>query len=368
VNYTAADLPQQLRAPSVQPSNAINLARIARSGASTSQVSPGDLLDVTIGSGIDEEKPEPVQIRVSSDGTALVPLVGPVAVSGMEPFQAEQQMAAAAVQRGVYRQPYVTVTVAEHAVNRVTVLGAVTKPGAYNLPRGASDLVNALGAAGGFTEEAGTDVEVLHQCPASYLAAHSAEATPPAPGEVALASYDAPASADAPGTAPAADEQRTGLRRSPSLRHSGRTQTIRIDLAQAGQADDANCALGDRDVVMVLPKQKRFIHVTGLVNKPNEFEIPRDQNIRLLDAIAMAGGASSPVADKTYVIRQWEGMPEPAIIEASISKAKHDGKENLVLTAGDLVSVETTVTTTVVDTMKTFFRVAVGWSGNIATF
>ena len=119
---------------------------------------------------------------------------------------------------------------------------------------------------------------------------------------------------------------------------------------------------------MVLPKKKRFIHVTGLVNKPNQFEIPRDQNIHVLDAIAMAGGKSSPVADKVLVIRQWEDMPQPAVIEVSIAKAKHNGDENLLLAPGDLVTVESTVTTAVVDTARNFFRVAIGLSGNLATF
>jgi hypothetical protein len=61
-------------------------------------------------------------------------------------------------------------------------------------------------------------------------------------------------------------------------------------------------------------------------------------------------------------------MPQPAVIEVSIGKAKRSGDENLLLAPGDLVSVESTAVTAFVDTAKNFFRVAVGLSGNLATF
>jgi len=119
---------------------------------------------------------------------------------------------------------------------------------------------------------------------------------------------------------------------------------------------------------MVLPQEKRFIHVTGLVHKADQFELPRDQDVRLLDAVAMAGGVSSPVADKAFVIRRLPDMPEPAMIQVSLRKAKRDGNENLRLAPGDLVSVETTVATAVVDTATNLFRMTLGVGSNLATF
>ena len=104
------------------------------------------------------------------------------------------------------------------------------------------------------------------------------------------------------------------------------------------------------------------------MNKPDQFKIPRNQDVHVLDAIAMAGGIKSPVADKVYVIRRLKDMPEPAVIQVSIAKAKRDGNENLRLTSGDLVSVETTPMTHFVDTLTTFFRISAGVGGNFATF
>ena len=82
----------------------------------------------------------------------------------------------------------------------------------------------------------------------------------------------------------------------------------------------------------------------------------------------MAGGVKSPLADKVFVIRQFPDMPEPAVIRVSIASAKRNGDQNLRLASGDLVSVEATPATMIVDTATNFFRVAIGLSGNIVTF
>jgi polysaccharide export outer membrane protein len=119
---------------------------------------------------------------------------------------------------------------------------------------------------------------------------------------------------------------------------------------------------------MVRPQEKRVIHVAGLVNTPNQFELPPDQDVRVLDAVAMAGGLKSPVADKIYIIRQMEEMSEPAVIEVSISRAKKNGNENLRLASGDLISVESTVMTNSVEALSTFFRVGLSLGGNVLAF
>ena len=45
-------------------------------------------------------------------------------------------------------------------VDRVTVVGAVKKPGVYEIPRGSSDLLAAIVTAGGLADDAGTEVEI----------------------------------------------------------------------------------------------------------------------------------------------------------------------------------------------------------------
>jgi polysaccharide export outer membrane protein len=363
-------LPQPLRVPPAPASNGINLAQMNGGGTGTSQIAAGDLVEITIVSGTADEEAQPTPARVSNDGTVMVPLIGAVGVSGLEPFAAEQQIAAAAVARGIFRQPYVTLRITEQAVNRVTVMGAVASPGVVELPRGSSDVLSALAAAGGLSEEASTQVDVLRQSGPSFVAGdpRGQPSNSAGPDGVRLASYTSPDGAPAmPGLFPPPTD--AGLPEVAAQNWPQQSpETTRIDLAQADRPAGENFQLGDRDVVMVLPKEKRVIHVTGLVHKPDQFEIPSDKDVRVLDAIAMAGGLKSPLADKVFVIRQFPDMPKPAVIRLSIASAKRNGDENLRLAPGDLVSVEATVATVVLDTATNFFRVAVGLSGNVMTF
>lgn len=348
--YKAASLPPRLDVPPMRQSNDINLAQLAGAGAGTSEIAPGDLIELTVASGSSAENPAPTRARVVQDGTVLVPLVGPVQVSGLEPYAAEQRIAAAAIERQVFRQPYVTLRVEERAVNRVTVLGAVAGPGVVELARGSSDLASALAAAGGLSDDAGTEVDVLRH----GNSAVAAGAVPTDGARVQLASYNGVPGAG-PGFAP------------PALADQASTGAVRIDLANV-EHGVAGYELADRDVVMVLPEKKRVIHVTGLVEKPDRFEVSPKLDVRVLDAITMAGGISSPLADKVFVIRQLPEMAEPVVIRVSIAKAKRDGRENLRLTSGDLVSVESTPATMLFDTASTLFRTTIGIGGNFAAF
>jgi polysaccharide export outer membrane protein len=361
VDYTAANLPAELLAVP-QPNTDINLERMVGSSVGTSQIGPDDLVQITIVSGNGEERAAPMPARVAGDGTVMVPLVGSVRVGGLEPVVAEKRIAAAAIERGIYRQPYVTLTVTEPAVNHVTVLGAVEKPGVVKLSRGSCDLASALAAAGGLAKNASTQIEVFHRGSEPFLANDPPNATSDESDSVRLAAYN---QLETPGSSIGA--QTLSPHNNPAayapLSSAG---MMRIDLAQAGSAGPQNRKLDDSDVIMVLPKESQVIHVTGLVKRPDQFEVEDNNDIHVLDAIAMAGGTTSVVADKVFVIRQLPTMQEPAVIKLSISRAKRDGNENLLLAAGDLVSVESTPSTMTVDMLSKFVRFAVG--GSITAF
>jgi polysaccharide export outer membrane protein len=144
-------------------------------------------------------------------------------------------------------------------------------------------------------------------------------------------------------------------------------QTVHVDLAGAAPTL-GDYRLGDRDMVVAPPREKEMIFVTGLVTKPGQFELPPRQDMRLLDAVAMAGGVSVPVADKVLVIRRAPGRPEPVPIAASLSAAKRNGRENLLLGPGDVVSVEQTPATAVVDTFMKLFRMSFGVASSATMF
>ena len=348
--YRADRLPAEFRAVSAETSQAINLEQIAAPGASESILAPGDLLEISVATGRNKENRKPILARVSDDGTVDVPVVGPVPVAGSEEFEASQNIARLAIERGMYRHPIVTVEIKSKAVNRITVLGAVLHPGVHELPRGGSDLVSALAAAGGLNGDAGTEIEIIRQPKFGLASQDAVPAASPSSnsGEIQLAAYQNLGSR--PGSAPTAAQ-------TPGWTNA---QKFKLDLSLKSFARNADYRLNDRDIVRIVPRTKDMIYIAGLVRHPGQFELPTNQDMHLLDAVALAGGRSSPVADKVFVIRRIENVAEPLVIEASLSKAKGNGLENLRLSAGDTISLEQTPATTVVDTLSKFFRLSFG--------
>ena len=111
--------------------------------------------------------------------------------------------------------------------------------------------------------------------------------------------------------------------------------------------------LTDGTVIWVDKQDPLPLTVVGLVNAAGQFEFPVGQSLSVLDAISLSRGISSPVANKIYVIRKRSGVAEPQLIQVSYSKAKRDGRENILLQPGDVVSVEQTPATVLLDVLKT---------------
>ena len=97
----------------------------------------------------------------------------------------------------------------------------------------------------------------------------------------------------------------------------------------------------------------------GLVRSAGQYEIPRGEDVRLLDALAMAGGPTLSIADKIIVLREQQQDSTPTVVLISLKKAKKGGADNLLLTHRDVVSVEETPTTFVVGTIQNMIRIGV---------
>jgi polysaccharide export outer membrane protein len=369
---SARMLPPQFQAAAAPGDVTVNLGRLATTGTSESVISPGDKLTLELNTGQDAPQNKPITLRVADDGTISVPLVGEVPVSGLETLQAGQAVEKASVERGIFRQPHVTIDIQEKAVNYVTVMGAVNKPGVYGVARTSSDLLHAIAMAGGMSKEAGTEVEIARQSWQTTGTRLAGQDSPSAPVQQAVVQGNA--EEDRVELA-AYSQLATGAPNNPALSprmgsSTVESHTCRIDLAAAtvNARAQENFHLNDRDVVMVIPAKKRSVRVAGLVNRPGEITLPQTEDLHVLDAIAMAGGSSSLVADKIYVIRRVESQPAPIVIKVSMSRAKKDGRENVRLAPGDMVSIEQTPATAVVDAFTRIIRLSVGVSGATTIF
>ena len=320
--HSVGSLPARMAAAPSHDIRAIDLSRLASADSSSERIYPGDSLDILIVTGAEDESTDPWTLTVSEAGSIDLPIVGTIELAGHTLADAEKAVRAASVSRRVYRDPTVAITVHERKTHRVTVTGAVEEPGVVEIPASGSDLLAAIVAAGGLTEAADRFVEIKR--------------TPSLTGTMMANGPD-------------------GVQ--PASYVAGGQDSVTIDLIQAvAQPNVGGYHVGDGDVVVVREKPARYIHVLGLVNKPNQFEIPAHQNVTLLNAISMAGGITNSVADRVIIVRQIDKDQPPITISASIRKAKSDPQKNLLLADGDVVSVEETPATYVTTAAATLLR------------
>ena len=117
-----------------------------------------DLLEITI-----VELPELNQtVRVSEDGSISLPLIGRVMIDGLTKEEVEKRLAALLLEQNYVKNARVTVFIKEYQSKRVALIGAVTKPGMYELV-GRMTLLQLISQAAGLTELASSELFVLRE-------------------------------------------------------------------------------------------------------------------------------------------------------------------------------------------------------------
>jgi len=225
------------------------------------RIGPDDLIQITIYNIPEQEAratPRTVMLRVSQQGVIVAPLVGELQIKGMTTAEVQHELAKRYAR--YIRNPQVGVMITEYR-QRVSVMGAVQKPGVFELT-GPKTVMDGLALAGGITERAGNQVHVYRQ-----------------------------------------DEK-------------GNRQNIVIDLMTLANnggivMDDknsqtVNMALQAGDVVNV--PQSGMFFVDGAVGKPGSYPIGR--NYTLSQALATAGGVNPELADYSAVSINRRSGPE----------------------------------------------------------
>lgn len=245
--------------PSQDSSTAVNEINKALSLSATQtgsaldyRIGPDDLLQVTIYNIPEQEArstPRMVILRVSQQGMIVVPLAGELNIKGMTVADVQRELAK--LYSKYIRNPQVGVMVTEYR-QRVSVMGAVQKPGVFELT-GPKTVIDMLGLAGGVTEKAGNQVHVYRQ-----------------------------------------DEK-------------GNRQSMVIDLMVLANATGAvtdgkntqavNMPMQAGDVINV--PQSGMFFVDGAVGKPGSYALGRNYSLR--QALATAGGVDPELADYSAV-------------------------------------------------------------------
>lgn len=239
--------------------------------------------------------------RIGATGDINFPLIGRVRVAGLTTEQTEKVIAKQL--HRYLKDPQVTVYASEVRSSPVSVVGAVDKPGRYQISK-ASTLLDVLVQAGG-PKNAGHTVVVKRSINRGVLTGSNVKTDPD--GQYALIEFDMKDVLDGPD----------------------------------GPGSHSDFRLLPYDVVTVSPAATgRYVHITGEVNRPGNVELVSQDSVSLMKVIAMAGGLSKTASPKKTVIMHVtaEGVQTSTSV-VDIKKIMDGKSKDLDLTAGDIVLV-----------------------------
>lgn len=231
------------------------------------------------------------QVQIGKDGNISAAFVGTVRAEGKTTAELEKELAQVYEEKLRLRSPIVSVTIERFRELRVTVLGAVARPGTFSFRFG-DTLMTALGQSGG-----------------------------PVEGR--------------------SDLKRAMFRRGDSREY------VPIDLdAMLYRGDTSqNYVMQDGDELIVPENRRNRVQVLGAVPRPGIY--PFTDGMRLSDAIALAG-FEIPRQTKfsgTTVFREKVGSPDGyEFMRTDFVRfiKKRDTSQNIVLEGGDIIWIPNT--------------------------
>jgi len=246
--------------------------------------------------------------RVSGEGTITLPLIGVVPVTGLTEQQTREEIRRRLQERYVY-DPQVSLFVSEYRSRQVAVIGAVNKPGLYNLASEANTLLDMISQAGGMTDTAASRILFIPAEPGEERQAKELAAVLPA----ALSNRDS----------------------SLTLK---RPDPIVIDLQylhQGGQQIYLTLPAKPGDVIIV-PTSGEVL-VEGWVKTPASYKI--SPGMTVLGAVAAAGGVLFAADTETVQVLRTGREGEKILLPADLEKIKRGESPDIPVEAGDVVEV-----------------------------
>jgi polysaccharide export outer membrane protein len=249
---------------------------------------PRDLLQITV-----QDMPEfsKIEVRVSEDGSITLPLLQRVMVGGLNKDEVEQKLASLLEEKYLnLKKAQVSVFIKEYQSQQVAVIGAVDKPGMYEII-GRQNLMQMLSKAGGITEKAGNEIFVLR-------------------------------------------EGKNGV-----------SASIPIDLEDLflNGNPKLNIPIQSNDVIMVQPDKIINVYVFGEVKQPGALQVKMSKKINLLQAIAQAGGLTESASKSGITITTKDKSGKEVKTKVNLKDIINGKKPNLLLKEGDVVYVPTSI-------------------------
>lgn len=248
------------------------------------KVGPDDVLSISIFEWEEKEETKTLELRVSETGIISLPSVGPLRVLDRSVQEIQRLIEKALVMKDVLQNPRVGVWVSEFSARKISVIGAVSKPGEYPIHQNVSSILNMLSMAGGPRDDAANTAYVIRVDP-----------------------------------------------------NSQSTVRIKVDLEGLlhNLSSDLNLLLVPGDVVYLPVAPKVFVY--GAVNHPGAFAFQRQ--MRLLEAVALAGGLT-PFAnggDVTLIRRADDGAEQ--LYHADLVRVESGRDPNVYMRDGDILRI-----------------------------
>jgi polysaccharide export outer membrane protein len=287
------------------------------------KIGPEDLLEISV---FEEEKLNKT-VRVSSQGNISLPLIGVLRVKGLTANEVEKEVRELLAEK-YFQDPHVGVFIKEYRSQRISVIGAVEKPGVFEVT-GQKTILDMLAMAGGLTsgggrEEAGTLLFLIR---------------PPRLEEEALKEKKEP-------------EEQT-------------PRTFVIDLEELLVKGDLtlNLPLVHGDVLNVPVSGKIF--VGGEVKKPGGFPL-KGKRVTVSQAITMAEGLKPEASgSEARIFRYSDKSTQKEVLTVDIYAIEKGQAEDLFLKENDIIIVPTHAMKAfligVRDTFKGFISLPLYW-------
>jgi polysaccharide export outer membrane protein len=255
------------------------------------KIGPEDLLEISVF----EVETLNKTVRVSSQGNISFPLLGVVRVKGLTANQLERELRDLLAEKYL-QDPQVSVFIKEYRSQRISVMGAVEKPGVFEVT-GQRTIVDMLAMGGGLKEDAGNTLFLIR---------------PPLVKRYASKVEDS---------------------------EGGSPRTFVVNLQELLVKGDLslNLPIIHGDVINVPVSDKVF--VGGEVWKPGGFFL-KAKKMTLSQAIVLAGGVKPQAkGSQTRIFRYSETSPGREIITADIYAIQKGKKEDLYLKENDIIIV-----------------------------
>ncbi|HQH46491.1 MAG TPA: polysaccharide biosynthesis/export family protein [Candidatus Aminicenantes bacterium] len=251
------------------------------------RIGPKDLLEIKV-----QEVPElaGLGVRVSEDGSITLPLAGNIALAGMTKDEVEKFIARVLIERNLVKNPQVSVFIKEYQSQVVSLIGAVTKPGIYQLV-GRVTLLDIISQAGGFKENAANEIFVLREGKSEAAA------------------------------------------------------TIRIDLEDltVNGNPKLNIPLQPGDVINIPADEVISIFVFGAVRNPGALQVKKSARINIVQAVAQAGGLTESGKYSGITIKRTLKDGREENLKVNLMDIIRGKKPNIVLLKGDVVFVRESI-------------------------